>query len=77
MKNSTKATAIIPKNLMQFKNSGRSLKNFWIDWTDSKEPSEAIEGELAVVRNVNTILSQQLVEADQYFRRLRMIVTGL
>ena len=62
---------------MQFKNRGRSLKNFWIDWTDSMELSEAMERELAVVRNVNTILSQQLVEADQYFRRLRMIVTGL
>ena len=62
---------------MQFKNRGRSLKNFWIDWTDSKELSEAMERELAVVRNVNTILSQQLVEADQYFWRLRMIVTGL
>ena len=59
---------------MQFKNGRRSLKNFWIDWTDSKELSEAIEGELAVVRNVNTILSQQLVEADQYFWRLCMIV---
>ena len=62
---------------MQFKNSGRSLKNFWIDWTDSKELSEVMGGELAVVRNVNTILSQQLVGADQYFRRLRMIVIGL
>ena len=29
----------------------------------------AMEGELAVVRNVNTILSQQLDEADQYSRR--------
>ena len=37
----------------------------------------AMEGELAVVRNVNTILSQQLDEADQYYRRLCMIVTGL
>ena len=37
----------------------------------------AMEGELAVVRNVNAILSQQLGEADQYSQRLCMIVTGL
>ena len=36
----------------------------------------AMEGELAVVRNVNTILSQQLDEADQYSRRSCMIVTA-
>ena len=36
-----------------------------------------MEGELAVARNVNTILSQQLDEADQYSRRSCMIVTGL
>ena len=35
-----------------------------------------MEEELAVVRIVNTILSQQLGEADQYFRRLYMIATG-
>ena len=37
----------------------------------------AMEGELAVIRNVNMILSQQLDEADQYSRRSCMIVTGL
>ena len=37
----------------------------------------AMEGELAVVRNVNTILSQQLDEVDQYSRRSCMVVTGL
>ena len=37
----------------------------------------AMEGELAVVRNVNTILSQQLHKAGQYSRRSCMIVTGL
>ena len=37
----------------------------------------AMEGELAVVRNVNTILSQQLDEVDPYSRRLCMIVTDL
>ena len=37
----------------------------------------AMEGELAVVRNANTILSQQLDEDDQYSRRLCMTVTGL
>ena len=36
-----------------------------------------MEGELAVARNVNTILSQQLDEADQYSRRSCMIVMGL
>ena len=37
----------------------------------------AMEGELAVVRNVNTLLSRQLDEADSYSRRGCMIVTGL
>ena len=37
----------------------------------------AMEGELAVVKNVNTILSQQLDEVDQYSRRSCMVVTGL
>ena len=37
----------------------------------------AMEEKLAVVRNVNTILSQQLDEADQYSQRSCMIVTGL
>ena len=37
----------------------------------------AMEGELAVVRNANTILSQQLDEADQYSRRSCMVVMGL
>ena len=36
-----------------------------------------MELELAAARNVNTILSQQLDEADQYCRRSRMIVTSL
>ena len=37
----------------------------------------AMKGELAFVRIVNTILSQQLDKADQYCRRLCMIVTDL
>ena len=37
----------------------------------------AMYGELAVVRNVNTILSQQLDEAEQYSRRSCMVVMGL
>ena len=37
----------------------------------------AMEGELAVIRNVNTLLSRQLDEADSYSRRSCMIVTGL
>ena len=36
-----------------------------------------MEGELAVVRNVNTLLSRQLDEADSYSRRACMIVAGL
>ena len=36
-----------------------------------------VEGELAAVRTVNTILSQQLDEANQYSQRSCMIVTGL
>ena len=31
----------------------------------------AMEGELAVVRNVNTLLSRQLDEADSYSRRAK------
>ena len=37
----------------------------------------AMEGELAVVRNVNTLLSRQLNEADSYSQRACMIVTLL
>ena len=37
----------------------------------------AMEGELAVIRNVNTLLSRQLDEADLYSRRSCVIVTGL
>ena len=37
----------------------------------------AMEGELAVIRNVNTLLSHQLDEADSYSRRSCMIVKGL
>ena len=37
----------------------------------------AMEGELAVIRNVNTLLSRQLDEADSNSRRSCMIVTGL
>ena len=37
----------------------------------------AIEGELAVVRNANTILSPQLDKADEYSRRSCMILTVL
>ena len=37
----------------------------------------ALEGELAVVRNVNTLLLRQLDEADSYSRRSCIIVTGL
>ena len=37
----------------------------------------AMEGELAVVRNVNTLLSRQLDETDSYSQRSCMIVTGL
>ena len=37
----------------------------------------AMEGELAVIRNVNTLLSRQLDEADSYSRRSCMIVKGL
>ena len=36
-----------------------------------------LEGELAVVRNVNTLLSRQLDETDSYSLRSCMIVTGL
>ena len=36
-----------------------------------------MEGELDVVRNVNTLLSRQLDEADSYSRRACMIVAGL
>ena len=36
-----------------------------------------MEGELAVVRNIETLLSRQLDEADTYSRRFCMIVTGL
>ena len=36
-----------------------------------------MEGELAVVRNVNTLLSRQLDETDSYSRRSCIIVTGL
>ena len=35
-----------------------------------------MEGELAVVRNVNTLLLHQLDEADSYSRRSCMIVMG-
>ena len=37
----------------------------------------AMEGELAVIRNVNTLLLRQLDEADSYSRRSGMIVMGL
>ena len=37
----------------------------------------AMEGELAVVINMNALLSQQLDEADQYSQRSCMIVMGL
>ena len=37
----------------------------------------AMEGELAVIRNVNTLLSRQLDEADSVSRRSCMIVNGL
>ena len=37
----------------------------------------AMEGELAVVRNVNTLLLCQLDDADSYSRRSCMIVMGL
>ena len=37
----------------------------------------AMKGELAVVRNVNTLLSRQLDETDSYSQRSCMIVTGL
>ena len=37
----------------------------------------AMEGELAVVQNLNTLLSCQLDDADSYSRRLCMIVMGL
>ena len=37
----------------------------------------AMKGELAVVRNVNTLLSRQPDEVDSYSRRSCMIVTGL
>ena len=37
----------------------------------------AMEGERAIVRNVNTFLSRQLDEEDSYSRRSCMIVTGL
>ena len=36
-----------------------------------------MEGELAVLRNVNTLLSRQLDETDSYSRRSCIIVTGL
>ena len=39
--------------------------------------ASAMEGELAVVRNVNTLLSRQLDETDSYSLRSCMIVTGL
>ena len=37
----------------------------------------AMKGELAIVRNVNTLLSRQLDETDSYSQRSCMIVTGL
>ena len=37
----------------------------------------AMEGELAVIRNINTLLLRQLDEADSYSRGSCMIVTGL
>ena len=37
----------------------------------------AMEGELAVIRNINTLLLHQLDEADSYSRGSCMIVTGL
>ena len=37
----------------------------------------AMEGELAVVRKANTLLSRQLDETDSYSQRSCMIVTGL
>ena len=37
----------------------------------------AMEGELAVIRNVNTLLLRQLDKADSYSQRSCMIVTGL
>ena len=37
----------------------------------------AMEGELAVVRNVNTLISLQLDETDSYSQRSCMIATGL
>ena len=36
-----------------------------------------MKGELAVIQNVNTLLSRQLDEAGSYSRRSCMIVTGL
>ena len=37
--------------------------------------ASAMEGELAVVQNVNTLLLHQLDEADSYYRRSCMIIT--
>ena len=37
----------------------------------------AMEGELAVIRNVNTLLLRQLDKADSYSQISCMIVTGL
>ena len=37
----------------------------------------AMKGELAVVQNINTLLSRQPDEADSYSRGLCMIVRGL
>ena len=37
----------------------------------------AMEGELVVVRNVNTLLSRRLDETDSYSQRSCMIITGL
>ena len=39
--------------------------------------ASAMEGELTIVRDVNTLFSRQLEEADSYPRRSCMIVTGL
>ena len=42
-----------------------------------KETISTMEGELTVVRNVNTLLLHQLGEADSYSRRSCTIVTSL
>ena len=39
--------------------------------------TSAMEGELAVERNVNTLLSHQLNVADSYYQRSSMIIKGL